>query len=303
MPARTNAFQRLITLLTATLDGQARAVESAMLPDRVTGELREVDILVTSTTASFSISLGIEVIAWARPADTPWIEKMRAKHENLATDKLILVSESGFSGPAKRKAEFHGIETITIEEACDADWKLIAELSETGAFNVTTLNYDVEAVCQLPDGTLEQLPVPTGAVLPMATGHLTMDAFVRRLLDLDALRDAVRANLTGPHEHDFWLSYTDPRGLWRIDHDGKSGEITELRIGLKVLQTISPVRFATGKFRSVPFVSGTSTAGAAPLQFVLARNADGSSSGYLIDGAGTRTLSSRSQTPPEAPAN
>jgi hypothetical protein len=293
MPQRTNAFQRLVTLLTATLSGQATVVESAMLPDRITGELREVDVLVTTTTASFPISLGIEVVAWGRRADTPWVEKMRAKHENLSTDKLILVSENGFSEPARRKAEFYGIEAISIEEACETDWKLVASLSETGVFEVTTLNFDVDAVCQFTDGTLQQLPIPKEAVLPMTTGQLTMDAFVRSLLGLDEVREVVRANLTGSHEHDFWISYTDPKGLWRIDTDGKSGEITELRIGLKVLQTASPVRFATGKFRSVPFVSGTSTSDAAPLQFVLARMPDGSSSGYLIDATGTRVLTSR----------
>ena len=218
---------------------------------------------------------------------------MRAKHDNLPTDKLILVSESGFSGPAKRKAQFYGIETLTIEEACEADWPLIAALEETGVFKVTTMNFDIAAVCQLDNGTVEQIPVPTQASFPTPTGPMTMDTFVRSILERDEVREVVRANLTGSHEHNFWLSYTEPNGLWKFDNDGKTGQIEELRIGLKVLQVASPVRFAVGKFRSVPFVSGTSALAAAPLQFVLARNPDGTSSGYLIDASGVRTLSSR----------
>lgn len=293
MPPRTNAFQRLVTLLTATLAGHARVTESAMLQDRVTGERREVDILVVATTATYNVNLGIEVIAWGRRADTPWIEKMRAKHDNLPIDKLILVSERGFSRPAKLKAQFYGIETLTIEEACEADWPLIATLEETGVFEVTTLNFDIAAVCRLDSGQLEQLPVPRTASFPTPIGPMTMDAFVREILGRDDFREIVRANLTGNHEHDFWFSYTETNGLWRFNIDGKVGQITELRVGLKVLKTESPVRFASGKFRSVPFISGTSETIAAPLQFVLAKNPDGSSSGYLIDHSGTRTLTCR----------
>lgn len=295
MPQRTNAFQRLVTLLTATLAGHAKVTESAMLPDRVTGELREVDVLVTSTAASYQVNLGLEVVAWRRPADTPWIERMHAKHENLPTDKLILVSESGFSGPALRKAKFYGIETLTVDEACEADWPLIAALEETGVFEVTTMNFDVAAVCSFSDGTVEQLSVPSQASFPTPAGPMTMDTFVRHMLDRDEVRDVVRANLTGDHEHDFWISYTEPNGLWTLNHQGKSGQIVELRIGLKVLRKSSPVSYATGKFRAVPFVSGHSTESTAPLQFVLARNPDGSSSGYLIDSKGVRTLSASPQ--------
>ena len=95
-----------------------------MLIDRVSGEQREVDVLVVAIAGGYSVQLGVEVISWARPADTPWVEKMRAKHENLSTDKLILVSEKGFYEPARRKAEFYGIEVLTLEEATEADWPL-----------------------------------------------------------------------------------------------------------------------------------------------------------------------------------
>lgn len=293
MPPRTNPFQRLVTLLTATLAGHARVTESAMLQDRVTGEKREVDVLVVATTATYQVNLGIEVISWARPADTPWVEKMRAKHDNLPTDKLILVSEAGFSGPAKRKAEFYGIETLTVEEACDADWPLITKLEESGVFEVMTLNFNIAAVCLLDNGNLELIPIPNQSSFQSSSGPMTMDNFVHTLLDREDLREVVRVNLTGNHEHDFWLSYTEPNGLWQFNNEEKAGQIKELRIGLKVLRTASPVRFASGKFKSVPFVSGISAVPTVPLQFVLARNSDGSSNGYLIDANGVRTLASR----------
>jgi len=295
MPRRTNAFQRLVTLLTATLAGRAQVTESAMLTDRVNGEQREVDILVAAVAGGCTVQLGIEVISWARPADTPWIEKMRAKHENLPTDKLILVSKSGFYEPARRKAEFYGIEVLTLEEASETDWPLIATLTANSVFEVMTISFDMAGILQRDAGPREQIPIPLAASISTPQGPVTMDQFVRSVLDRQDVRDVLRQNISSDQLHDFWFSYSHPNGLWRYEEEGRVGQFVELRVGLKVLNSVSPVRFASGKFRSVPFVSGTSTSGK-PVQFVLARSPDGSCSGYLIDDSGARTLSSNEVT-------
>lgn len=261
-----------------------------MLTDRVNGEQREVDILVVAAAGGYTVQIGIEVISWARPADTPWIEKMRAKHDNLSTDKLVLVSESGFYEPARRKADFYGIEVLTLEEANEADWPLIATLTATGVFEVMTISFEVAGVLQKNDGSREQISIPLVASFSTPEGPVTIDHFVRSILDRQDVRDVLRQNVSPDQSYDFWLSYSHPDGLWRCEEVGKGGQFTELRVGLKVLNSASPVRFASGKFRSVPFVSGTSTSGK-PVQFVLAKNPDGSSSGYLIDNVGIRALS------------
>lgn len=266
-----------------------------MLTDRVNGEQREVDILVAAVAGGYTVQLGIEVISWVRPADTPWIEKMRAKHENLPTDKLVLVSESGFYEPARRKAEFYGIEVLTLEEANEADWPLIATLTASGVFEVMTISFEVAGILQQDAGSREQIPIPLAASFSTLQGPVTMDQFVRSILDRQDVRDVLRQNISSDQPHDFWFSYSHPNGLWRCEEEGRVGQFTELRVGLKVLNSASPVSFAIGKFRSVPFVSGTSTSGK-PVQFVLARNPDGSSSGYLIDDSGVRTLSSKTVT-------
>lgn len=262
-----------------------------MLVDRVNQEQREVDILVTAEAGGYTVHIGIEVIAWSRPADTPWVEKMLAKHQNLPTDKLILVSESGFYEPARRKAAFFGIELLTMEEASGADWPLIAKLTSTGALEVMTVDFDVEGVVQLDAGLKAQTPIPLAASFPTANGVMTIEQLVRSILDDQRVRDVLWTNASKDQPHDFWFSYTQPHGLWRCEEEGKVGQIVELRVGLKVLSASTPVRYATGKFRSVPFVSGISTS-SKPLQFVLARNADGTSSGYMVDEAGVRSLSS-----------
>jgi len=103
MPARSTSFQRLITAVHACSISKSKISESAMLRDFDTGESREVDILIASEESEYELLMGIEVVEWTRRADVPWVEKMIQKHQRLPTNKLVLISKSGFTKPAKKK--------------------------------------------------------------------------------------------------------------------------------------------------------------------------------------------------------
>lgn len=292
MPLRTNAFQRIVALLNATLAEQCTVVESAMLRDKVTNEEREVDILIAAKAGTYKFTIGIEVVSWGRPAGTPWVERMRARHENLPVDKLVLVSDSGFTKPAEVKARFYGIETLTMESALNTDWNLVANLSKTGAFEVTTLKYDCSLVCAFADGSRKLIDAPLHANFTADTGVKTLDEFVRLLIDTEEFRAALYPHVKpGNGQQEFWLSYTEPNGLWRLEHEGMTGQVEELRVGLHVTNRQTPVEFAVGRYAGAPFVAGVSPPGAPTLQFVLARKPDGTISGKLVDHEGVRSLS------------
>jgi len=292
MPRRTNAFQRIIALLNATLAERCSVVESAMLRDKVTNEEREIDILITTTAGSYTLTIGVEVVSWARPAGTPWVERMRARHDNLPVDKLVLVSESGFTGPAEVKAKFYGIETLTVESALNTDWSLVATMIDKGAFEVTTFNYDCFLVCAFEDGSTRQIDAPLQTHYPTNDGGKTLDEFVRSLINAEEFRDALYPHIKpGDGEQQFWFSYTQPTGLWRVEHDGLGGQVQELRVGLHVVNRQTPVEFASGRYKGAPFIAGVSSPSAPSLQFVLAKKHDGTISGTLFDQDGVRSLS------------
>jgi hypothetical protein len=179
-----------------------------------------------------------------------------------------------------------------MEDANAADWSLIDTLTPEGFFETMTVAYDVEGVVQLDDGPKIQIPIPRSASFPTEKGPRTIDELVRSMLDLQQLRDVVWANVAKNQAHDFWFSYTSPDGLWRCEEKDKVGQILELRVGLKATNVSTPVRFGTGKFRSIPFVSGASSDGKS-VNFVLTKQPDGTRSGYLVDQAGIRQLSSK----------
>ena len=48
--------------------------------DKITGELREVDIVISTNVSGYEVNIGIEVAGRRRKADTPWVESMHSKH-------------------------------------------------------------------------------------------------------------------------------------------------------------------------------------------------------------------------------
>jgi hypothetical protein len=142
MPPRTNAFQRLAYLIHEQIPNAVRVSESAMLVDRLTGQEREVDILV-ELDKPYSISIGIECIAKTRKADITWVEQMHAKHQHL-TDKVILLSQKGFYSTAKAMAEKFGMLPLTIEKPMEADWS--REIHQIAEVSLTPVLWDIERI-------------------------------------------------------------------------------------------------------------------------------------------------------------
>lgn len=138
MPARSNDFQRLITIIEASLaPSGATVTESAMLFDASAGIEREIDVLVEYNLGLRTIRAGIECRDRSRPAGADWVDSVISTHECVGVDTSVLVSRSGFSGPALAKAQAHGIQALTLEEATNADW---AEAIGTLTVSLKVLN-------------------------------------------------------------------------------------------------------------------------------------------------------------------
>jgi hypothetical protein len=99
----------------------ATVEESAMLTDRVTGQEREVDVVIRGNTGGHAIVVGVEATSKGRPATVEWVEQMVGKHANLPTDKLVLVAEAGFTATARERAEAAGAVALAPEDIAEGD--------------------------------------------------------------------------------------------------------------------------------------------------------------------------------------
>jgi hypothetical protein len=116
MPRRTNTFQAVVFMIKNHIAANATVTESKELTDLVSGERREVDVVIEADVAGHTVTVSLECRDHIRPQTVSWVEEMHAKHERLPTDRLVLVSKSGFTAGALAKAESYGIETVVPED-------------------------------------------------------------------------------------------------------------------------------------------------------------------------------------------
>jgi hypothetical protein len=121
VPKRTNTFQDVVSIIYEHLAGDASQEESVMLPNRVTGEMREVDVILRSRTAGHETVIAIEAASRSRRASVDWVEQMMGKHKHLPTDKVVLVAEAGFSKQAKALALAEQMVPLTPETLASDD--------------------------------------------------------------------------------------------------------------------------------------------------------------------------------------
>lgn len=101
--------------------GQPDGVElelGALVLDESTGTKRDVDVSVTRRTAAgIECFRGIEVKAESRPLDVVAVEQLCAKLNDMPnlTGRAV-VSASGYTAPAARKAERHGVDLLRLDD-------------------------------------------------------------------------------------------------------------------------------------------------------------------------------------------
>lgn len=288
MPRRSNPFQRLVLLISRSLAGDARVVQSAMLADKDTGEQREVDVLISTAASGYEFNIAIEVVARGRRADVPWVEYIHSKSSSLPIDKVVLVSQSGFTSPALKKAKVYGFEALTIEEALATDWKMAIELTATGFFELTSFDYSCSLVYESSAEERHQVDVPPSAVITVGPNRTTLGQLVHHLLSQPETKDALYPHIDAK-KRQFWFSFVPGVSL-ETEVAGTKVRVVEFRIGLDVRQTTTPIEQSTGKYKDMPFVSGVSTSLSEKLQFVVVKKHDGTTEGALLDARGIRPI-------------
>jgi hypothetical protein len=248
MPKRSNFFQAVVHSIQAHLAGKANVEESALLLDRRTGSPREVDIAVTLTLGGHDLRLSIECCDRARPASVEWVEQLKAKHADLPTNKLVLVSRNGFSKAALKKATEYGIECQTLDLKGDISWsKVIAGLK---LIFLQTMNLSTRvSVAPRLDAPISELTfLAPGSYLFQSTDVPSLDtqSAVDALLSKESILDTI-LDVAG----------TEAPGV-RIDFELREGTSygSGLRVGIAdtlvvmflIDRVSSPVELTHGKY-------------------------------------------------------
>ena len=203
MPKRTNEFQKLVYLIRRNLAGEATVTESKMLIDRTTQTKREVDVCVEGKMGGHPFILSVECRDHERVSDVKWIDEMKAKHERLPTNALILASRKGFSAEAQEVANNFGITLVSLSEIDEIDFPKLLDLNSPLWLKTATLSTEKVAVIVLPTS---ELPAETILAFPDTAVHLSdgtdlcsMGILVQRLVEMRQVGDWLLAD--GREDH------------------------------------------------------------------------------------------------------
>ena len=131
------SLERLVASLeTALVESSDTLIESPKrLPDKVTGKLREHDVVISANSGHHSTIIAIECRDRSRPVGMSQIEAFRTKCENTGVNVAVIVSPLGFCKTAIEKARFYSIRCLTLDEVGSVDWLQCESLNVYGYEN------------------------------------------------------------------------------------------------------------------------------------------------------------------------
>lgn len=249
--------------------------------------MREVDVLITGNMAGHPIRIGVECRGRSRKDPVSWVEEMRAKHDDLPTDRLVLVSASGFSAAAAAKARHYGIETVIPGQPIADDGPLARLKAQRMEFRDVTHNHLVAIHGALVvDGQPHIMELTVDHVLFAADGIELgrVGDLARSILERLDLRSAVAAAQDG----DRYLVTTATRPWPHLSEAGpveaylrRESDPPHLLplLGLRIIYAsrvdVRHVELTVGELQGTPYAYGSGRVGGADALVVVTDAADG----------------------------
>ena len=153
----------MVSIIYRHMPGYAAVEESASLPHQDTRSPVEVDTVIRSRVLGHEFIMSFEATRSKRKADVTWVRGLIQKHRKLATDKLVLVSRSGFTPDAQKEAKAEKAVPLAPKDL-DADGPVSGVLMGLKSLWPKELNLVPEKaslVARTPDGTLMRMPDAT----------------------------------------------------------------------------------------------------------------------------------------------
>jgi len=251
MPKRTNIFQRLVKLLHDRLDENWEVKESEMLCNRLTGEDREVDIVLKYKLGPHEIIVSIECTDTKRPASSTWVEAMAKKHEFLPTSKLILWSASGFFKPATSTAEIFGVETVSQNDNIDVEWAAISKFLKESFLKVVHSSFSFFIDVFDTNGKKIRLEGPYNYLFREKNkeSFFTILQLRQYIMSLQEVGTVLLDHATNDKK-DFWIKYEPPFECQVQKENGDWVEPFRIGFGIKANAEESKAETRTVKYQN-----------------------------------------------------
>jgi len=241
-----------------------------MLMDRQTGAEVEVDVVIESVTAEVPVTISLEVRSRKRPGTVEWVREMLGKHSTLGTNKLVLVSQSGFTQEALAKAKQNNIEAITLEEAKEFDWSTIVkeivgkDSLYLASFNMKCTNFSMRFMeIPLDQRQKAEALVPKGVgpntqfFISETKERGTLKQIPAALLHNRKIAEAIMQRWIKEGKETFTVTWNVPKGSYIEDQSGNIYYIESFEVKGECDVPRVSVKFKHGAFRDTQVVHAT----------------------------------------------
>ncbi|QBH19209.1 restriction endonuclease [Alcaligenes faecalis] len=123
-------YQEAVAVLYEQTDGFGNISRNVMVPDKITGQPRQIDVLIEINAKGHSLRMIVDAKFHASPIDVRDLESVLALADAVGANKAIVVAANGWTEPAKKKADHVGcsLELLSVEDALDLivpdKWKM-----------------------------------------------------------------------------------------------------------------------------------------------------------------------------------
>ena len=123
-------YQEAVAVLYEQADGFGEVSRNVVVPDKITGQARQIDVLIEINAKGHSLKMIVDAKFHSSPIDVRDLESVLALADAVGANKAIVVAANGWTEPAKKKADHVGcsLELLSIEDALDLvipdKWKM-----------------------------------------------------------------------------------------------------------------------------------------------------------------------------------
>ncbi len=134
-------FEQLVARLESIfLNSDIKVTPNDHIPDKVTGEMRQIDISLRGSVGSVPILVIIECKELSRSVDVTYVERLAKVREKVGANKAVAVSSKGFTKAAVTTAKDEGIDLRTLAEI---DHRLIYDWFQVSSITNRTRKVDI----------------------------------------------------------------------------------------------------------------------------------------------------------------
>lgn len=114
-------YQHAVGQLYEQAEGIGTVLRNITLPDKITGQARQIDAWIELETKGHKLGILIDAKYRRQRVDVKDVEEVRSLAEAVGANRAVLVALNGWTGPAEIKAQSVGLDLLllTLDDALD----------------------------------------------------------------------------------------------------------------------------------------------------------------------------------------